>query len=72
MFWNIPIGVHLRGRRHVLWHCVRVSQGFRPLHEDPPKIFALLAAAKIDPLIKLTLSRLPAGKVEGKIMLVNP
>jgi NADPH:quinone reductase-like Zn-dependent oxidoreductase len=46
-----------------------------------PRIFALVAAGKIDPLITLTLPLLEASKaltqlavggVEGKIGLVNP
>ena len=82
MFWNILIGAPLRGRCGTFYGITRLyRQDPRPLHEDLPKIFALLAAAKIDPLITLTLpllaaakalTLLAAGKVEGKIVLVNP
>jgi len=52
----------------------------RPLREDLPKIFALLAAKKIDPLVNRTfpllevrqaLELLATGPVEGKIVLTN-
>jgi NADPH:quinone reductase len=52
----------------------------RPLREDLPKIFALLAAKKIDPLIQTTFSLVEArqaiellasGSAEGKIVLTN-
>ena len=52
----------------------------QPLREDLPKIFALLAEKKIDPLVTRTfpllearqaLELLAAGSVEGKIVLVN-
>ena len=51
-----------------------------PLREDMPKIFALLAEKKIDPLVNHTfpllearqaLEHLAAGSVEGKIVLTN-
>jgi NADPH2:quinone reductase len=52
----------------------------RPLREDLPKIFALLAEKKIDPLVSRTfplleaakaLELLAGGSVEGKIVLLN-
>lgn len=82
MFWNILIGAPLRGRRGTFYGITRLyRKDPKPLHEDLPKIFALVAAAKVDPLITLTLplldaptalTLLAAGSVEGKIVLVNP
>lgn len=82
MFWNIFIGAPLRGRRGTFYGISRLyRKDPKPLHEDLPKIFALVAAAKIDPLITLTLplldaakalTLLAAGNVEGKIVLINP
>ena len=55
-------------------------QAAKPLREDLPKIFSLLAAKKIDPLVSTTfplldarqaLELLASGSVEGKIVLVN-
>jgi NADPH:quinone reductase-like Zn-dependent oxidoreductase len=52
----------------------------RARREDLPKIFALVAEKKIDPLISITFPLLAAGKaiellatgsVEGKIVLTN-
>ena len=52
----------------------------RPLREDLPRVFALLAEKKIDPLISRTfpllearqaLEFLAAGKVEGKVALTT-
>jgi NADPH:quinone reductase-like Zn-dependent oxidoreductase len=52
----------------------------KPLREDLPKIFAILAAKKIDPLVNRTfpllearqaLDLLASGSVEGKIVLTN-
>lgn len=52
----------------------------RLLREDLPKIFALLADRRIDPLVTRTFPLLEAGKalellaagsVEGKIVLTN-
>ena len=51
-----------------------------PLREDLPKIFALLAEKKIDPLVSRTfplleakqaLELLAGGSVEGKLVLIN-
>ncbi len=82
MFWNILIGAPLRGRRGTFYGISRLyRKDPKPLHEDLPKIFALVGAAKIDPLITLTLpllearqalTLLAAGNVQGKIVLVNP
>jgi len=52
----------------------------KPLREDLPKIFALLAEKKIDPLVTRTFALLEArqaieclatGSVEGKIVLMK-
>jgi NADPH:quinone reductase-like Zn-dependent oxidoreductase len=52
----------------------------KPLREDLPKIFALVAEKKIDPLVHRTfpllearqaIEFLAAGSVEGKIVLTN-
>jgi len=52
----------------------------KPLREDLLKIFALLAANKIDPLVTRTfplaearqaIELLAAGSVEGKLVLIN-
>jgi NADPH2:quinone reductase len=82
MFWNIFVGAPLRGRRGAFYGITRLyRKDPKPLHEDLPKIFELVAAGKIDPLITLTLplleapkalTLLAAGGVEGKIVLVNP
>jgi NADPH2:quinone reductase len=82
MFWNIFIGAFLRGRRGTFYGITRLyRKDPKPLHEDLPKIFALVAVGKIDPLITLTLPLLEAAKaltllaasgIEGKIVLVNP
>jgi len=82
MFWNILIGARLRGRRGTFYGITRLYQKDpKPLREDLPKIFALVAAVNIDPLVTVTfpllearqaLTLLAAGAVEGKIVLVNP
>jgi len=81
MFANIFLGARLRGRRGTFYGITmlyRKDPG--PLREDLPKIFALLAEKKIDPLIYRTfplleagraLELLAAGSVEGKIVLTN-
>ena len=52
----------------------------KPFREDLPKIFALLAEKKIEPLVTRTfalleareaIELLAAGSVEGKIVLTN-
>jgi NADPH:quinone reductase-like Zn-dependent oxidoreductase len=82
MFWNILIGVRLRGRRGTFYGITRLyKKDPRPLREDLPKIFALVAGGKIDPLVTVTmplleasraLALLASGSAEGKIVLVNP
>jgi NADPH:quinone reductase-like Zn-dependent oxidoreductase len=79
MFGNLFLGARLRGRRGDFYG---ISALYRKnpslLREDLPKIFALVAEKKIDPLITHTLPLLDArravellasGSVEGKIVL---
>lgn len=81
MFWNLFAGARLRGRRGAFYGISALyRRDPRPLHEDLPKLFALLAEKKIDPLITRTFPLLQAreaiellasGTVEGKIVLIN-
>ena len=79
MFANILIGSRLRGRRGSFYGISALYQKDpKPLLEDLPKVFALVAEKKIDPLVKRTfpllearkaLELLAGGTVEGKIVL---
>jgi NADPH:quinone reductase len=81
MFANIFVGARLRGRRGRFYGITMLyRKDPMPLREDLPKIFALLAEKKIDPLVKRTFSLLDArpalellaaGSVEGKIVLTD-
>jgi NADPH:quinone reductase-like Zn-dependent oxidoreductase len=81
MFANIFLGARLRGRLGKFYGITMLYRNDpKPLREDLPKIFALLAAKKIDPLINRTfpllearqaLELLAAGSVEGKIVLTD-
>jgi len=81
MFANIFVGARLRGRVGTFYGITKLyRKDPQPLREDLPKIFALLAAKKIDPLIQTTFPLLDArqaiellasGSVEGKIVLTN-
>lgn len=81
MFANIFIGSRLRGRRGKFYGITMLyRKDPKPLREDLPKIFSLLAEKKIDPLVNRTfpllearkaLELLVAGSVEGKIVLIN-
>ncbi len=81
MFANIFLGSRLRGRRGTFYGITLLyRKNPRLLHEDLPKIFALLADGKIDPFIAATfpllaarqaLELLATGSVEGKIVLVR-
>jgi len=79
MFLNLLVGSRLRGRRGSFYGITalyrRDPTAFR---EDLPKVFALLAAKQIDPLVARTfpllearkaLELLATGSVEGKIVL---
>ena len=81
MFANIFLGARLR-RRHGRFYGITMQyrKDPEPLREDLPKIFALLADQKIDPLVTSTfpllqaakaLELLAAGSVAGKIVLTN-
>src|SRR5262249_22606053 len=79
MFANLFVGARLRGRRGAFYGITAIyRKNPQPLREDLPKIFSLLDAKKVDPLItrefKLLEARqaielLATGTVEGKIVL---
>ena len=81
MFANIFVGARLHGRRGKFYGITALyRRDARPLREDLPKIFALLAAKQIDPMVNRTfplpearqaLELLASGSVEGKIVLIN-
>jgi NADPH:quinone reductase len=81
MFSNLFIGAFLRGRRGKFYGITALyRKDPKPFREDLPKIFALLAEKKIDPLVTRTfpllaakeaVELLAAGSVEGKVVLVN-
>ena len=81
MFANIFLGARLRGRLGKFYGITMLyRKDPKPLREDLPKIFALLAEKKIDPLVNRTfpllearhaLEFLTAGSVEGKLVLTN-
>jgi NADPH:quinone reductase-like Zn-dependent oxidoreductase len=81
MFGNLFVGARLRGRRGAFYGITALyHKDPQPLREDLPKIFALLAEKKIDPLVTHTFALLEArraiellatGSVEGKIVLEN-
>ena len=79
MFANIFLGARLRGRMGKFYGITMLyRKDPQPLREDLPKIFALLAEKKIDPLVNRTfpllearqaLELLATSSVEGKIVL---
>jgi NADPH:quinone reductase len=79
MFANIFLGSRLRGRRGSFYGISALyRKDPRPLREDLPKIFALIANKEIDPMIAKTFPLLDARKAlkllatgtnEGKIVL---
>ena len=81
MFGNLFVGARLRGRRGAFYGITALyRKDPKPLREDLPRIFALLAEKKIDPLVTHTfpllearqaIELLAAGSVEGKIVLMN-
>jgi NADPH:quinone reductase-like Zn-dependent oxidoreductase len=81
MFANIFVGARLRGRVGKFYGITMLyRKDTKPLGEDLPKIFALLAEKKIDPLVTRTFPLLQArqaleflagGSVEGKIVLTD-
>jgi NADPH:quinone reductase len=82
MFLNLFVGARLRGRRGTFYGITLLyRKDPRPLREDLPRIFALLALKKVDPLVSRTFPLLEArealellakGDVQGKLVLVNP
>jgi NADPH2:quinone reductase len=81
MFANLFVASRLRGRRGMFYGITALyRKDPKPLREDLPKIFALLAEKKIDPLVSRTFPLLEArqaiellatGTVEGKLVLMN-
>jgi len=81
MFSNLFIGARLRDRRGDFYGISALyRKDPKPLREDLPKIFALLAEKRIDPLVTHTfgllearqaIELLAAGSVEGKIVLTK-
>jgi NADPH:quinone reductase-like Zn-dependent oxidoreductase len=81
MFWNLFVGARLRGRRGSFYGISALyRKDPRPLREDLPRLLALLAEKKIDPLVTRTFPLLQAreaiellasGSVEGKIVLTT-
>jgi NADPH:quinone reductase-like Zn-dependent oxidoreductase len=79
MFANIFVGSRLRGRCGSFYGITALyRKDSAPFREDLPKVFALLAEKKIDPMITRTFPLLEAqsalrllatGSVEGKIVL---
>ena len=82
MFANILLGSRLRGRRGSFYGISALYQKDpTTFREDLPKVFALLAARKIDPMVAKTfpllearkaLELLATGTVEGKIVVEDP
>jgi NADPH2:quinone reductase len=81
MFANLYAGARLRGRRGTFYGITLLyRKDPKPLREDLPKIFALIADKKIDPIVSVTfplrdarkaIELLATGSVEGKIVLTN-
>src|SRR5580692_10789084 len=81
MFGNLLVGARVRGRRGKFYGITMLyRKNPKPLREDLPKIFALIAEKKLDPLVSATLplveakramEMLMAGAVEGKIVLAG-
>ena len=80
MFANVFLGSRLRGRLGKFYGITMLyRKDPKPFREDLPKIFALLADKKIEPLVNRTFPLLEArqaiellasGAVEGKIVLI--
>jgi len=81
MFLNLFVGARLRGRRGTFYGITLLyRKGPAPFREDVPKIFALVAEKKVDPLVAATFPLLDArqalellaqGNVAGKIVLTS-
>jgi NADPH:quinone reductase-like Zn-dependent oxidoreductase len=80
MFANLLVGARMRGRRGKFYGITMLyRKDPKPLREDLPKIFALIAEKKLEPLVSVTLplvearramEMLVAGSVEGKVVLM--
>ncbi len=76
---NVFLGSRLRGRRGAFYGItMQYRRDPQPFREDLPKIFALLAERRVDPLIterlpvldaRTALEHLASGNVQGKIVL---
>lgn len=81
MFLNLFVGARLRGCRGRFYGITLLyKKDPAPFREDLPKIFALLAEKKVDPLVAATFALLDArqalellaqGTVAGKIVLTS-
>lgn len=81
MFANIFVVARLRGRRGKFYGITMLyRKDAKPFREDLPRVFALLAEKKVDPMVNRTfpllearqaLEYLAAGSVQGKIVLTN-
>jgi NADPH:quinone reductase len=81
MFANLLVGARLRRRRGAFYGITMLyRKNPRPLREDLPKILALIAEKKLDPLVSVTMpltearramEMLAGGAVEGKVVLTG-
>jgi NADPH2:quinone reductase len=81
MFVHLLVGARLCGRRGAFYGITLLyRKNPLPLREDLPKIFALVAKKKVNPLVAATfpllqarqaLELLATGAVEGKLVLTN-
>jgi NADPH:quinone reductase-like Zn-dependent oxidoreductase len=81
MFLNLFIGARLRGRIGRFYGITLLyRKDPKPLQEDLPKIFSLVADKQVDPLVRhilpmsaarQALEMLAAGTVQGKLVLTN-
>ena len=79
MFFDVFVGSRLRGRRGAFYGIsLLYRKDPQPFLEDLPKIFALAAGRRIEPVIaevmplarvREALTRLAGGSVAGKIVL---
>ncbi len=77
MFANLLVGARLRRRRGAFYGITMLyRKNPKPLREDLPKIFALIAEKKLDPLVSVTLplveakramEMLVAGRSRGRL-----
>lgn len=82
MFLHLLVGSRLRGRKGSFYGITLLyRKDSRPLREDLPKLFALLAEKRLDAFVRRTfpllqaraaLELLATGSVEGKLVLENP